>query len=486
MTDTLNRAVPTQYSDSSVRVPHYRYSRIALSNLSSGVVPFQPTTSAYLEWKLSAATVYNLSRSYITYQYQLPGGGAGLYGVVQENGLDFRSVQFQNQGGLSIVDAQFADVLAHTFRPITTPIQEFKSKDQLSQFYPCRQLNTTNLMAADRTGLTAGTENAGTDPYDEPQYLNISPTANTPINVYRQIPLNSLKKTFFAQDQDIVFGTDMWIRIYTNFLQRMCFYTTTPNNPSVTANATAVTASINASNVYLYLAIEKNEDLVNNLLASLASGRMKLTIPWMYTYRSSAAGLTNTTCNVTYSLSKSFGRGVKSITFVPYNANELSPLAYDKTNCNGTKISSYVTALNSVNLTDQYNICFNPYSTILPVNTPWGGGVIPATWADDYRENEKYLKGSCLNGYSSYQTNWFHTDSWGVLPLTEKTPFQPGAIVDSFDLTHTGDAIYTLNANCPGITNTNSNCNTSGLVVYVFIEFLRTLIIAPDGIALQA
>lgn len=99
MSDSL--APQTNYRDVKMAVPRYRYARIPLNNLSSASVSLNPTSTTLLEWRLPASTVFNLSRSYISYQWSIP-ALASNYGVAFADGCDFRTMYFGNGSGLGI------------------------------------------------------------------------------------------------------------------------------------------------------------------------------------------------------------------------------------------------------------------------------------------------------------------------------------------------------------------------------------------------
>ncbi len=479
-------AQQNQYKDVDVRIPRYRYARIPLNNLTSGTVALNPTATTLLEWKVPASSVINLAKSYVAYQYSWPASAVGgQYGYIYEDGCDFRTAYFGNGSGLGIVDLQYADAAVNVFRPVDTKLTDFLSADQLTQFFPCNQLATTNTLPYSRDGLTAGTQNASTTNYLEAQHLTISPAPQTAINVFRYFPLASFKETFLNCDKDVVFGTDMYLRLYTNYLQRMGAYTTTPANINGSANV-QIAVSVNATNVYLYLAIEENLDIRNSLLTALAHGSIKMTIPYLYSYRFSVSGGASSG-NVSLTLTKNYGRGVKKITMVPYNGQEYSNYAFDHSNVNGTKVSQIQTTMDGRPLTDYQLNCYNPNSSVNPSATAGGAGIwnSPINFADDYREALKFTANSCLLQYPQYQTNWFYCDAWGVPELCARTDASPENIPDSFDLLHTGDHIYAVSALTPMLGNTNSNVNASGLINYVLVSFIRTLEIQPDGIVLS-
>lgn len=471
-------APQNQYKDINLRVPRYRYARIPLNNLSSATVALNPTSTTLLEWKLPASSCYNLSRSYIAYQWACP-ALANNYSVTFEDGCDFRTAYFGNGSGLGIVDLQYADQYINTVRPIKTKFIDFLSMDQLNQFYPCNQLASSNLYPFSKDGLSAGTDNGGINNYIEPQHLYIGSTVNTAVNIARYFPLNAVKDTVFEMDKDLVFGTDMYLRMWTNYLQRMGFQTTTPSNPN--ANQTQLTAAVNASNVYLYLAIEENLDIRNSLMSALASGSIKMSIPYTYAYRFSVAGQ-SASANVSLTLTKNYGRSVKRIMIVPCNAQEYTQYAYDHSNVNGTKVNQLQTTMDGRPLTDYILNCYNPYSTVNPAGVAWAN---PVNFADDWREARKFLQESCINSYPAYQNNWFYADAWGVMPGESRCVIPSENINDGFDLLHSGDHIYSMSALTAALGTATNNCYTNGLIVYLYVLFNRTLEIQPDGIILS-
>ena len=446
--------------------------------MPSGIAQFQTTNSTLLEWKLPASTVCNLNRSFISEQWTLPAGGAGNYGVVYEDGVSYRWCYFGNGSGLGICDLQNVDCWVNTSRPLRTKLQDYLGADQLSQFYPCNQLATSNIFPFSRDGLTAGTANASTFNWTEPQHLSFSTAANTALNIYRYFPLSSFKDTILAMDKDLVFGQDMYLRLNSNYLTRMAFYTNTPANPN--ANLTAIAAGINVSQLYFYLAIEEELDIRASLLAALSAGSISLSIPYTFAYRFSSGA--SSTANLTLTLTKSYGRGLKRVMYVPYNAQELTQYAYDHSNANGTKVSALQTTMDGRPLTDYLLNCYNPYSSINPAGVGWVAG--SSFFGDDYREIKKYLTRSVYQGYPELQSMWLYMDCWGI-PCGD-SPESDGAdeslIQSYFDLLKSGDHVYTVQAQTPALLTGTNNCSASGLVNYIFCTFVRTLKIRPDGI----
>ncbi len=125
----------------------------------------------------------------------------------------------------------------------------------------------------------------------------------------------------------------------------MGFYTTSPANPNVAANFTAVSTTTNMTNVYLYLAIEENLVIRNSLLTHLSQGQLKLSIPYTYAYRFSAVGNGGGTANVSLTLTRNYGRSIKRTMLLCCNGQEYTQYAYDHSNVNGTKINQVQTTM---------------------------------------------------------------------------------------------------------------------------------------------
>lgn len=468
--------IPLQNFYKSVEsvLPKYRYNRLALNNMSSTTVQFLATSSQNLEFKIPACTVLNPARSFLTYQYTVPPLGAGQYPCVFSNALDFRTVSFRSQSGIPIVDLQEGSVHVNALRPIRTKLSDFLTMDPLGVLSPSNMLQSQNLLPFSRDGLTAGTENASTKSYTEQQYLQIAPVANTNMVISRYVPLSCLVDTFLALDKDVVFGQDMILSLGTQYLTRMFYYTTTPNNPS--ANVTVVTANLNISNIYLQMAVEANTTIKNSLLNSLSNGKITIPCPYIYQTRFSQAG-SSISFSQSLTISKAFGRYLKRVAWIPYAGGEYTQHAFNHCNLNGSKVTQYQTYLNAVPQTDQMVNCYNPNSSLL---TWWGSA--PSDVAGDYRENKDLIAGSVLQDYSVYQTNFLHADVFGM-KLGESKWNSPhdSQIFDGYDLSAQGELVWQINCQTPAIDNAGSDCKASGLIHYVNQLFQRQLSIMPSG-----
>jgi len=470
----MSKVPQLDYLETSQPLPRYRYCRIGLNNTAQ--LTYTPTSSTLAEFKIPSATVFNMAKSFISIQLPYTAGAAGNFTVVHEKGVTaFRSAFLGSSGGLPIVDLPFSDVYTELMLPIRTKNPDL-NVDQLSSLYRCNQLNTTNLLPFSRDGLTAGVQNASSVPWSEPQHLRFSSAAATNLIVNKLYPLSSFVDTALALDKDLVFGTDIYLRFQTAPLQRMVYYTTSPNNPN--QNVTAYNANVIASNVFLFLAIEENITIKNSLLGSLASGGLKLAIPNCVVNRQSCP-VNQISNNFTLSLNKSSGGVLKRIVNALYNADEFSgPYCFDHSSVNGTKVSSFQSAINSRPLQDYVQQPFNPDSNILPV-----GVVAPSILGDDWREMQKYITGSALKSYSELQTHFFWMDSWGTPAfVNDHDPIEKN--LDGLNMLEQGDVLYTLALQSVSAATAANNLR-SGMLLYQFCTFIRHLHIQPSGISIS-
>lgn len=483
MTVNALKSIVNTYKTVPVRNCRYRYVRVPLNNQTSVQVTYLPSTSQNLEWRVSGLTPLNMCRSFIQNSLSIP-ALANNYAVYQQSGFPYRVITFGTAGNQNLVELQNCDSYVHATRPFMTPLKEYLCQDALSGMYPCNQLNTQNLLPFSRDGLTNSTENASSVSYLEQQYLRISPAVNTALSVTEFTPLNAIRPSYFAQDMDSIFAVDMFLRAQTNYGQRMSYYTTTPNTPSL--NVTAQAGNITASNVYLYVAVEQNVEICNSLLQSLAKGEIEYDIEYPFTYRASVpGGATSTQLNYTVNIQKAFGSVLKRVTFALANGSEFTNLAYDHSNVNGTKLANFFTSYDNRNLQDSQINCYNPASTIDP-NNFWTN--TPSDIGSDWREQRELFKDSAVLNYNVYQNNWSYSDSWSLPPTAPKNAFDglPERLQADGTFLLNGDHTYIISGNCSGIAQAASNCFASGLVLYVWCIFYRHVKVNSAGLILES
>ena len=186
----------------------------------------------------------------------------------------------------------------------------------------------------------------------------------------------------------------MVMRLVFNGSNRFSFTTTAGDLTNPTVGPAAIGGNVTVQNMKLYLAVEQNVAIENELRAKIASPEgFSLMIPYIYTTK---LGLpASTSQNLVIRYNRGHGIRLKKLWYAVYNPTEQLNTSFDHSNINGSKISSFYTLIDSTRL-QQYNVdCTN------------AGGQ-----SQDYLEMKKYLLHSCLPTDNLYQYNWFWLDSF--------------------------------------------------------------------------
>jgi hypothetical protein len=453
----------------------YRYLRIPLNNLVGPVV--LNAASQLLEWKLPSV-VYNLSRSYIQYGLRVPAAANNSNWTFEDLSLGelAASVQFGSAGGVNLVDVQYlGNFLKPTIKALT-PAEELESRDVVNSVYhsnlvgnvvlglhanPAGSNNLLNTSYAIQAGNIYGlTPNAGGNPsYLSPFKVSdtkytVSTAVNTELSRPRQIRLSDCKKTLLELDRNDYYPIEMYLRINTNSINKMAFRSTDPADPAAAGANYVALDQANLENCVLYLAVEQNQEIVDELINSVKSGAHKYQIPFTVGHRHVLpAGLGA----VQIPMTSQYGRKISDITFTVANAAENGNTCYDTNNWNGSKIQSYQTYLDNRQLQDSVLSCVQP--SIAPAAGQAGNG------GDDWRENRKH----CINKqlcYGQYQFNWFHTDSF-------RDDYGEGLELGNKD--------QGLDMEAVRLYQIAPTVGAGGCTIYTFITYLRHVMVDPNG-----
>ena len=468
-----------------------RYHRVPLSNVASNSLPISLNSVNLGEFRLSGGQVFNLGKSFIGYNYTVLAAGAGLYNVVHEVGQDLcQWISFGDGSNVNLADIQYSDRYVKMIRSLRTSKDEFNALDRENCNYKSNALASSNVLPFSRDGTTAGLQNACSVDYDEVQYLRIAPNANQALTVNRLLPLSCFKDSFIGMDKNMVFANETFLRFNTQYASRLCFTTTTPANPHVgAADIASGKAPPQYNNVYLYLAVETNDKLIEQVKSKMLSGGIRLSIPFQHGYRHSSAA-SATTSSLQLTLTQQFGRKIKRIITALFNGNsEISQYTYDHSNVNGTKCNTVRSSLDSVPLQDYALNCFNPEESINPLGK-WtyptavgtGSGDIGS---DDYREMRSMLMGSAMPSYSEFQTNFFFSDNFGMNPMmkSDAASVEDADIDDGLTLVGVNKVYNVQFENRYAATAANNYGGNSGiLAMYTFAYFVKDIVIDREGI----
>jgi len=426
--------------------PKYRFLRLPLNNITGSSTTITATSTQLLEFKMPNS-VYNLAQSFLGYSVSVA-GSASNYNWVQEDTFDIVSnAYFGNASGLDICNLTYASKYVKMARKIKTDFQDFCASDSLGACYPSNALVAGNAypVANQNFGGTA----MGVVNYTEPKYLSSGSGTNTALARQRLYPLHGIVDTVFSVDKDIYIPTDMYVRFTAGGANQFAFTSTSGTDP--TAGAAAVAVDVTLSNIYLYLAVETNQLIIDSVISKVLSDGIKLNVPYTVAFRNAQAN--GTVANVNLQLSSQYGKTLKQIMHTVWHGTESANTAQDCGNYNGTKIATYNTFMNSRQLQDSSISC---------------NSSIIANY-DDWRENRRFLRGSVIANRSIYAQNWFHLDRFyeennGTLIAEENR-------VDGFDMSK-GPALWQLQA-----TTASGAWNH-----YTFATFNRDIIIDKQGI----
>lgn len=465
----------------TAHLSHYRYTKINLDNLSGTTVPLSLNSSQQIQFKIPNGIPFNLGQSYITYSYTVPAGGAVNYSAIFQNNQDmFAQISF-GDNSLAINDIQYADRYTSMILPIKTPHEILLCKDALTTFYATNQTNVQNVTPFSLDNLTVGNLNTSSQSYSEPQYLTFSSAVNTALTVTRMLPLATFVDTVIGMDKNQIFNTEMYLRGLSQVGIKLGFNCLNLSSPNATQTAfTSLTMPPQFNNVVLYLAVEQNNVIIDQLRHALASNSIKYKIPATVGYRYAT---TSSVTSITLPLGKGLGHKLKRVMTGLFVGSEQGAWSFDHSNVNGTKVTSLNSAMDSRVLYDSYNVCFNP---LVNINLNATSGFTNTTYpnSDDYREMRKWLLGSSLPSYLSYQINWVWIDSWGVNPtinaFTQRVPDEN--ISDGFNLEDSSHT-YSINMNTPCIGVSGGPTATQGSMnIYSFALFERNLAVTSNGI----
>lgn len=456
------------YRPVKISAPRYRFRKIPLYNNgnNSMIIPGGATLQA--QWKIGA-DVYNLKRSFISYQATAAAAGAGTFiYTVQDAPEAFNLLQFTDQGSLPVANIQFARKYARINRKLKTKFDKFMTMDisgalnpsnapitNVKTLYPA--INFTN--AVPPVAGVAGTDNLSTNNFVEAQVSINSTAANAAFSWYRQIPLDAYADSIFDVDRDQYFGRDMYLQGDIGNGNYMCWTSTSATDPTAGALQYPSGNNITLSNMYLYLAVEVNDEICRGLKDKYLKSGLTQMISYPYAIRL-PTNTANGVANLTYILQTTFGIYCRKIMFQSYASPETGGTLMDCSNFNGQKILNYQTSVESQPLQDIYINCMIP--NVANASTT-------NLTQDDWRENQKYCTGSVIQNFAQYQTNWFHIDRFGEEDMKTNVPQEN--LVGGLELNV---------ARTWGI-QANTGVGAGNLQNYIFADIQRELTVSAIG-----
>jgi hypothetical protein len=320
--------------------------------------------------------------------------------------------------------------------------------------------------------------------YLDRQVLSFSNQPNTALTINKQIPLSTFVNTLLALDKTLFFPNELQLVLNLAPLYQVFQYVTNPQQPD--KNVTVPNASITCSTFSLYLCIDTNGSIADNLKTAIAKETMKIPIPFVFNQVLAVPGSV-TQSNLSFQISKMNGRQLNAVAFAMFNSNTQNLYNIDMNNTQGCKNSSYITYMDSTQLQNGSINCFNPNAAYN--NLVWPSP--PASYGDDYRVNSDFIKGSQILSYPQYQNQQVHWDAFGQLPFAQEDLNLNNqwwtSELSGLSMLQSGDHTYSMSFTCPSTSNTqNPSTNSVGQLLLVSCFFSRHLHVDSTGVYLSS
>ena len=437
----------------------YRYLKVPLNNVTGNQITLDAVSSTLLEFKLPA-TVYNLSKSLLNYNIELPAPAAKGSWAFNDTLEIAQSVVFTSSNGVNLVDLQYVNNYVAVARKIDTSNDEYLSGDQLSglvkadvttanYFPPSYTTEVGNIFGITTVGNPIRVASTGL----EPQYVRPAAAVVSKMEIQRSFPLSGISGTLFSMPQDQFFGADnMYLRIMTAPSSKVGYIATSVSDP-VTGAAVLESQPV-IKNIYLYLAIEKDQMIVDSVMEKYHSGQLKYTMPFTTAFRATTVGAGTNALSIPLNVGN--GKLLKRMLVSSFPASETLNSAYDHCNWSGAKITSYRTYVDSQPLQDDWLNCVQP-SIGNPLNS-----------MDDFRENRSIIKrAGPIMGPSAYQLNWFHCDKFAEPSADPSVP--DSQVYDGLDLS------------VPKAWSMQLNTTAANYTHYCWAQLVRQVVMTANG-----
>lgn len=450
--------------------PRYRFTRLSINNQGSDNFTISGSAQQMIEFRIPSGC-YNLSKSVLCFSLATGGEGTSNFVWMYVDVASLASqVQLGNASGLYVMDLQFAQNYSKIMRRIATEMEDYLDNDNLSLLYKSDlpkeenlRAEPINVQALNPYNLPANSSYfGGVVDLVEPKHLEVAigQTAGTAdMTKYFQLPLSAYKNTILAVDKDLYSHEELYLRLNVGANTKMAYYGTSQSNPST--GATALATAVTIGRMYLFLAVEQNEVLVNSLRAKYMAGGLKLQIPYTVGFRNATAS--GTSSNINIQVNKAYGKRLKHIVHSVFNTTENINLAYDNSNWNGSKVTYFMTYVNSKPLFDSNIYCYQAGSSSLPSSSVGN---------EDYRENKKHLKKTTVSNGADYQCNWFHMDAFDADSKSAIVPCDNNECGLDMNLPEYQNLTWQFSA-----TTASAAYNH-----YTFFTFLKDILLSPVGL----
>ena len=319
ISNQINYKVVDQYA------PRYKYVKINMSNILGNTVTITATGTTQVQFKMPYNSCYNLAKSKLVAVIPVGAQGASVYSFTVADAFPFgdQSLSFETGNGLQLLNLPAPAKYTKLLSKYNTDLKDFLTTDVSNIPHPMPLNNNLFLNASVTarptdaptiitqifgTTTTSTTYNFATTGIPivnnptalatasssiyEPQYFNIS-GANTANNIPVIYEFSNFKNTILGLDKDVYFGqNDLYFKFNVAGTNSWCYQGSTNSTPA-TAAATLSTAMTSLQNVYLYLAVEQNPIIIENIIKAYDTSGLRLLIDYPIVTQTMTAASTN-------------------------------------------------------------------------------------------------------------------------------------------------------------------------------------------------
>ena len=336
----------------------------------------------------------NLNKSILHFTLTPPANGAGTYNWMYLDAMNcFQQVQLYNRTGTLLCDLQQPQNYTKVVWKADIPYDQFRNFDTFSNNTGSgRFLRPTNAANGSTTQGFVAVRPDGTSTsmnYIENSYLEVA-AANTagPVLDF-SFPLAMIKNSIFDVDKDIFFNEIMILRLVWGPSSKVGYYSNSATNPN--SSPIAFNSGCDVQNIYLFLATERNQEIIGELKEEVSMSGFSIPIPFIYSFKTVNSSSTNQSS--TLRITRGHGARLLKVYHSLFNPNESSYTAYANTTINGstTYLQNFYTQIDNYRLQD--------FNVDLALNTDWA--IL-----------QRKLEGSITFNSNIYRFNWFWVDDF--------------------------------------------------------------------------
>lgn len=487
--DEKERAYQLNLKNPDYHSANYKYRRLTQINGGTSVT-LQPTSTTESRLTIPGSNVWNLARSFITFDVAYVAAGAGNYVNAFCDCIPIDRIQLLTDSGSVLVDLSGAVVYSKLIQPLVLSKEEYRSRGPIwgdtaigtawpvAQNMGCQSTSIISTIAADGTAAdfrlnaqTIGieptevsitqalafsaiipTQLSGTDiRQSNPQQHIVTSGSNAALAVRYRINLKNYIGTLLATDKSLFFGQALTLVINWAPVTNFAFVTT-----ALTLTGNTVPATPTLTSLYFYMAEDINE--YNKAAAREAfNSSYRMLVPWTTATAnsSSAAGL----FSVQEIITAGKGYGLKRIlSAVVTNGSTLAGTA-NTHNVAGTKWTTVQSFIDGKPLQD----------TQLSVAA-----------SDPWNYLYEFIKDSPVgSSQRTYNENMFWLDNFSDCGRSVDIPFMDwrDSALDLYDAS--GQPIQK-------IYSVQYTTVPAAALVMMYATYLQVLEIGPNGIRLAA